>query len=146
MPEPIVPADFDVPHELRGDGFWLEPLGPRHNERDHAAWMGSIEHIRSLPGFDGDWPQAMTLEKNLADLEMHERHFEDRVGFTYSVLSADEVIGCVYIYPAGTDSSRIEVRSWTTKATSDSHPLLVSALIAWMNEEWPFRDPVVVGA
>ena len=146
MPAPIVPPDFDVPQALDGDGFRLEPLGPRHNERDHDAWMGSIEHIRSLPGFGGDWPQPMSLEDNLADLEMHDRHFEERIGFTYSVLTGDEVIGCVYIYPAGSGRTGIEVRSWTTQQSREVHPKLLSALTTWMDEAWPFDDPTVVGA
>ena len=44
---------------------------------DHAAWMSSIDHIRSTPGFDEqeepDWPVAMTLEANLEDLVRHAR-------------------------------------------------------------------------
>jgi hypothetical protein len=46
--------------------FHLEPLGPQHNQADHAAWMSSIEHIRSTPGYpDGNWPprSGMTLEE-----------------------------------------------------------------------------------
>ncbi len=52
----------------------LEPLGPKHNEPDHAAWMSSIEHIHATPGFDDGedpWPLPMTLDENLADLEGH---------------------------------------------------------------------------
>ena len=43
----------------------------------------------------------MSLAENLADLEMHERDFENRAGFTYTVLDPEsgDVIGCVYIYP-----------------------------------------------
>ena len=61
--------------------FVLEPLGPRHNESDYAAWSSSIAHIQATPGFAGaSWPHEMSLAENLADLEMHERDFEDRVG------------------------------------------------------------------
>jgi hypothetical protein len=100
----LVPDGFAVPHELVAEQFRLEPLGPQHNERDHAAWTSSIEHIRSTPGFDGwDWPPAegMPLDRNLADLRRHADDFVRRVGFTYSVIQApaDDVIGCVYIYP-----------------------------------------------
>ena len=80
----------------------LEPLGPRHNESDYAAWSSSIEHIRATPVSRGAWPHEMSLAENLADLEMHERDFETRAGFTYTVLDPEsgDVIGCVYIYPA----------------------------------------------
>jgi len=43
---------------------------------------------------------------NLGDLERHARDFAERRGFTYTVLGAGEVIGCVYIYlTAATTSS-----------------------------------------
>ncbi len=101
----FVPADFEPPASLVTADFRLEPLGPQHNESDHAAWTSSIEHIRATPGYpDGRWPPAggMTLEENLADLRRHAGHFTDRVGFTFTVLDpADgDVIGCVYLYPS----------------------------------------------
>ena len=96
--DPFVPEAFVLPTSLAGPGFRLEPLGPEHNERDYAAWTSSIDHIRATPGFEtSDWPHEMTLEENLADLEGHARDFEERTGFTYSILDGDEVIGCVYI-------------------------------------------------
>jgi hypothetical protein len=67
----FVPVGFDPPTSLATNQFRLEPLGPQHNRADHAAWMSSIEHIRSMPGFpDGNWPPrtGMTLEENLSDL------------------------------------------------------------------------------
>ena len=68
----FVPDDFEVPLELSTDRFRLEPLGPEHNERDHEAWMSSIDHIRATPGFpDGKWPTEMSAEQNLADLVRH---------------------------------------------------------------------------
>ena len=82
MSTPFVPDDFEVPLELVTDRFRLEPLGPEHNERDHDAWMSSIDHIRATPGFgDGTWgpdrwPVEMTIEQNLGDLEMHWGEFQ----------------------------------------------------------------------
>ena len=100
----FVPGDFVVPRELVAGGFRLEPLGPQHNEGDYRAWMSSIDHIRSTPGFQGrSWPpREMTLAENLADLEAHAEDFAARSGFTYTVLAEDggEIVGCVYIYPA----------------------------------------------
>ena len=70
----FVPDDFRPPLELVADDFLLEPLGPQHNEADHAAWSSSIEHIRATPGYpDGRWPREMSLEENRADLERHAR-------------------------------------------------------------------------
>lgn len=76
----------------------LRPLGPEHNERDHAAWSSSIDHIRATPGFaERSWPHPMSLAENLADLEAHARDFAERKGFTYTVLdpATNDVLGCV---------------------------------------------------
>src|SRR3954453_2841044 len=100
----FVPVGFDPPTSLSTDQFRLEPLGPQHNQADHAAWMSSIEHIRSTPGYrDGRWPprDGMTLEENLSDLRRHADDFARGAGFTFTVLDDgdNDVIGCVYLYP-----------------------------------------------
>jgi len=100
----LVPGGFDPPSTLVTDRFCLEPLGPQHNEADHAAWMSSIEHIRATPGYgDGSWPprDGMSLDENLADLRRHAGDFDRRVGFTFTVLDpvVEDVIGCVYLSP-----------------------------------------------
>ena len=129
----------------------LEPLGPQHNEPDYDAWSTSIEHIRGTPGFvDWSWPHAMTLDENLADLEMHALDFSERRGFTYTVLerSTGEVIGCVYIYPASSrdvgrscDSTEHDasVRSWVTASHAHLDRSLWLAVSDWLREGWPFE-------
>jgi len=102
--ELFVPEDFAAPDGLIAGEFRLAPLGPQHNGADYAAWTASIDHIRATPGFpDGNWPREMSLSDNLRDLERHAQDFAERRGFTYTVLSTGtrDVIGCVYIYPAG---------------------------------------------
>jgi len=82
--QPFVPADFDVPTELITPRFRLEPLGAVHNVPDHAAWSGSIDHIRETPGFRASsWPpiDGMSLEANLGDLQRHADDFAERRGF-----------------------------------------------------------------
>lgn len=139
MTEPFVPADFAVPTSFRGDGFRLEPLGPEHNERDHEAWMSSVEHIRATPGFeDWDWPEPMGLSANLSDLERHAQDFAERSGFTYSVLDGDEVIGCLYIYPDRTDTEFASVRSWVRESRADMDIIVWREVSTWLAEHWPF--------
>jgi RimJ/RimL family protein N-acetyltransferase len=125
------------------DRFELEPLGPQHNERDYAAWSSSMEHIRSTPGLpfaDDPWPQPMTLDENLADLEGHRRDFEDRTGFTYTVLDPTDgdVIGCVYIYPARDDAHDASVRSWVRATHAELDAPLWRAVSQWLAADWPF--------
>jgi hypothetical protein len=137
--EPFVPTDFAVPTSFEGDGFRLEPLGPEHNERDHEAWMSGVDHIRATPGFEGrDWPEPMSLAANLADLEQHARDFVERTGFTYSVLDAGEVIGCVYIYPDGVGTRGAVVRSWVRESRADMDVAVWRDVSGWIAERWPF--------
>lgn len=139
----FVPDDFLIPRELVTSQFRLEPLGPEHNESDHAAWMSSIEHVRSTPGFpDGSWPpvEGMSLERNLADLRRHADHFVRRVGFTFTVLDRDDdaVIGCVYIYPDSDGDSDAEVQSWVRADRADLDSVLYQAVSEWLAADWPF--------
>ncbi|MCB5166129.1 N-acetyltransferase [Streptomyces bambusae] len=141
MSSPFVPDDFTVPLNLVTPAFRLEPLGPEHNERDLAAWTGSIEYIRSLPDFAGrNWPPAegMSAEANRADLVEHADDFAQRKGFTYSVIEgADEVIGCVYVYPARGGSHHADVRTWVRADRAELDGVLRSAVVAWLTDDWP---------
>lgn len=120
----------------------LEPLGPEHNARDHAAWSSSIDHIHATPGFaDWPWPHPMSLEENLADLEAHARDFAERTGFTYTVLdpATDDVLGCLYIYPDAEGEGDALVRSWVRASHADLDVPLWQAVSAWLaSDAWPF--------
>jgi hypothetical protein len=142
---PFVPAGFAVPGELATREFRLEPLGPEHNEADHAAWTSSLEHIQATPGFAGrDWPHEMSLRENLGDLERHAEDFAARRGFTYTVLSAgtSEVIGCVYIYPPRETNPAhdVHVSSWVRADRADLDRVLYDAVSAWLERDWPFTS------
>src|SRR6476620_2078816 len=141
MTEPsFVPDDFEPPVALDGPGFRLEPLTGDHNARDHAAWSGSMEHIHRTPGFQqGNWPHEMTLDQNLADLIRHDKDFQARRGFTYTVLDPDDdIVGCVYIYPLAGDPTAGSVSSWVTEARADLDTPLYTAVSEWLERDWPF--------
>jgi len=145
MPEDaFVPAGFLPPTALVADEFRLEPLGPEHNSADHAAWMSSIEHIRSTPGYpDGDWPprDGMTLDENLADLRRHAEDFARHTGFTFTVLSpADgDVIGCVYLYPTASDEWDVTAQSWVRADKAELDAPLSDAVARWLVSDWPWK-------
>ena len=144
--EAFVPPDFEPPTYLDNDLFVLEPLGPQHNDSDHAAWTSSIEHIRATPGYqDGSWPprDGMSLEANLADLRRHAADFAVHSGFTFTVLDpADrDVIGCVYLYPTRSTDHDVTVQSWVRADRSDLDTPLADAVATWLAAEWPWQRP-----
>lgn len=141
----FVPAGFQPPTGFTVGTFRLEPLGAEHNDRDYAAWTSSMEHIRSQPGFpDGRWPREMSLAENLADLERHAGHFAERRGFTYTVLdSNDDVVGCVYIYPAKDGVHDTTVQSWLRESEADHEGTFRQAVAEWLSSDaWPFKRPL----
>ena len=141
MTRAFVPDDFDAPDAFDGPGFRMEPLTSRHNERDHDAWMSSIEHIRDTPGFDAvDWPKPMTLQANLSDLEGHARDFDSHTGFTYSILDDDVVIGCLYVYPSKSSEHDASVKSWVRESRSEMDVIVWKAVSEWLSREWPFEN------
>ena len=141
---PFVPTDFAPPRALVHERFLLEPLGPQHNEADHAAWTSSIGHIRSTPGFpDGDWPplEGMSLDRNLDDLRRHAADFDARTGFTFTVLEpvTRDVIGCVYLYPSKSPDAEVTVQSWVRSSHAELDVALADAVSGWLAAEWPWK-------
>ena len=104
--------------------------------------MSSIEYIRASPGFPwGSWPpfDGLSLDENLRDLKQHADDFKRRVGFTYTVLdNENRFIGCVYIYPCGSDPKVTNVRSWVTASRGELDTVLPHAVSNWLAVYWPF--------
>jgi hypothetical protein len=138
---PFVPSGFVVPRTLETAQFTLEPLRPEHNDADYAAWTSSGEHIHATPGWeDSTWPDARSAADNLRDLQRHADDFENRVGFTYTVLDPEsrDVVGCVYIYPAKGDEHDARVQSWVRASRAELDTPLWLAVSGWLASDWPF--------
>jgi hypothetical protein len=141
----FVPVDFDPPTGFTAGDFRLEPLGPEHNESDYAAWTSSMEHIRSSPGFrESKWPRDMSLDENRGDLERHAKDFSDRTGFTFTVLnSSNDVVGCLYVYPARDDVHDAKARSWVRESEAALDDAFRRAIADWLTSDaWPFERPL----
>jgi hypothetical protein len=142
MEDPFVPAEFVVPLELATEQFRLEPLGPQHNESDYQAWSSSVEHIHATPGYEtSNWPDERSIGDNLRDLQGHADDFENRIGFTYTVLdpATEDVIGCLYIYPDKTGKHEARVQSWVTASRAELDVPLWQAVSDWLADAWPFE-------
>jgi hypothetical protein len=139
----LVPDGFEVPLRYETPAFVLEPLGPKHNERDHEAWSSSIDHIHATPGFAGRrWPQPMSPAENLTDLERHRAEFDARTAFAYTVLDprTDDVIGCIYVDPDQIQPGGVTVRSWVRATHADLDEPLREAVTDWLERDWPLTS------
>jgi RimJ/RimL family protein N-acetyltransferase len=138
----FVPSGFVVPLNLTTEQVRLEPLAPQHNESDYEAWSSSVEHIHNTPGWEtSSWPDDRSLTDNLRDLQAHADDFENRAGFTYTVLdpATGDVIGCVYIYPDRSEQHDAHVRSWVRASRPELDVHLWRAVADWLADEWPFE-------
>jgi hypothetical protein len=94
------------------------------------------------PGWEtSSWPDDRSLEDNLRDLQAHADDFENRTGFTYTVLdpATGDVLGCVYIYPDAGEQHGARVRSWVRASRPELDVQLWRAVADWLAEEWPFE-------
>ena len=101
-----------------------------------------MEHIRTTPGWEtSSWPDDRTKVDNLRDLQDHADDFENRTGFTYTVLdpTTGGVIGCVYIYPDKSEQHDAHVRSWVRASRPELDVELWRAVTDWLAGEWPFE-------
>ena len=138
----LVPEDFDVPAGLETDRFLLRMLSVRDLVPDFEA-------IHAQASKDGEYLGApgLTLEQNLVDLGWHEKEFQLRRSFAYTVVTPDEsrVLGCVYLYPA--EDSDVRVLMWVRReaweAGLDSE--LEQTVRSWIAERWPFATVTYPG-
>ena len=98
--------------------FVLKPLGPELVEIDYAAYMSSIEHIRTTFSTSGSWPhEDISMADAMVDMQNEQRRFEARESFAYAVLTPDEQVelGCVYVYPSSKKGFDAVIRLWVTR-------------------------------
>lgn len=144
--EPLfVPEDFAVPQSYEAEAIYLENLTTARAEQDYEAVMESRQDLRAQ--FGGEWPEDnFTLEQNKADLLEHEQLHQQRVSFTYTVLSKDKttVLGCIYINPTDSAGFDAQVHMWvrTSMKARDLDNTLKEATQEWLSREWPFKQVI----
>ncbi len=140
----FIPADFEPPTLVQGDGFILKPLGTDVTEIDYKAYMASIEHLQTTFTHSTSWPhEGVTMEDAVKDMENEARRFTARESFAYAVLSPDGSVerGCVYVRPAGKQGYDAAVKLWVTKAEYDAgfDSQLYGWTRQWIDGAWPFE-------
>ena len=145
---PFVPADFEIPARLETAEFKLRMLTVDDVIKDYDAVMSSVEHLRTIwPG--GSWPLGLTLRQNLVDLGWHEKEFQLRRSFAYTVLSPgeDRVVGCVYIDPSTREGHDAAVFLWARQSelAGGLEERLHAAVKNWLRTAWPFVAVAFLG-
>jgi hypothetical protein len=140
---PFVPPDFIVPTLLETDRFRIRPLTVQDVVKDYEAVMTSREHLRATMG--GTWPRDdLSLEQDLIDLGWHQKEFQIRRSFAYTVVSPDEsrVVGCIYVNPTEKTGYDADVTFWVRadQLASGLDQALEAAVLGWLAADWPFEQ------
>ena len=135
----LVPDDFEVPVGMETDRYRLRMLSINDVVKDYDAVMSSIDHLKGVLDPDSPWPEGLTLEQDLIDLGWHQKEFQKRSSFAYTMMRLDEerCLGCIYIYPSETADA--DVFMWVRKeefAALDAD--LLDRVRLWIAKEWPF--------
>jgi hypothetical protein len=132
----LVPDDYAIPAGLEHERFRLRMLTIDDVVKDFDAVCDRV-------GADGSPkpPFVSTVAENLVDLGWHQKEFELRRSFAYTVVAPDEsqVLGCVYINPSETHDARVWM--WVRRSAWEEglDPLLEEALRDWLMRDWPFE-------
>ena len=144
----FVPAEYVVSSELVTANFTLRMLSVDDVEKDFEAVMSSAARLSQVWP-DSGWPAGLTLRQNLIDLGWHEKEFQNRSSFAYTMVASDEsqVLGCVYFYPTEKVGYDAEVFLWVreSEAARDLDKELFEVVQHWLASDWPFENPAYPG-
>jgi hypothetical protein len=132
----LVPDRFEVPDVLEQERFRLRKLTVDDVVKDFDAICDRVDH-RGNPRP----PFVETVAENLVDLGWHQREFELRRSFAYTIVAPDEsrVLGCAYIDPSDTHDARVWM--WVRRDAYEDglDPVVEAALREWLERDWPFQ-------
>jgi hypothetical protein len=132
----LVPDRFEVPDVLEQERFRLRKLTVDDVVKDFDAICDRVDH-RGNPRP----PFVETVAENLVDLGWHQREFEMRRSFAYTIVAPDEsrVLGCAYIDPSDTHDARVWM--WVRRDAYEDglDPVVEAVLREWLERDWPFE-------
>jgi RimJ/RimL family protein N-acetyltransferase len=140
---PFVAREFKIPEVFETDRFRLRMLTVNDVVKDYDAVMTSIDQLQGVFGPNSKWPsEDLTFEQDLIDLGWHQKEFQRRTSFAYTVMNLDEseCLGCVYIVPTMKVGYEAEVYLWVRKSEYERglDPLLYKSVKEWIGDQWPF--------
>jgi hypothetical protein len=139
--------DFDIPLQMQAADYRLRMLTVNDLVKDYDAVMSSQLELQGVFGPQSQWPIAdMTMEQDLIDLGWHQKEFQNRSSFAYTMMSLDEVtcLGCVYIYPTYKADVDAQVIMWV-RSGSELDQQLYADVQQWLTNTWPFHSVVYPG-
>ena len=139
MKRELVSPDFMVPDGLETPDYRLRMLTVHDVVKDYDAVMSSVEHLRGVLDPDSDWPEGLSFEQDLIDLGWHQKEFQKRSSFAYTMMTLDEerCLGCLYIYPS--EDADADVFMWVRREAHERLDAgLESTVRDWIAKEWPF--------
>jgi hypothetical protein len=148
--DPFVSSNFEVPDILETDKFRLRKLTVNDVVKDYDAVMTSVDNLKGVFGPHSKWPSKdLTFEQDLIDLGWHQKEFQRRSSFAYTVMNLEEsqCLGCVYIDPTLKKDYDAEVYLWVRKSEFDKglDPILFDAVKNWIEKEWPYKNVAYPG-
>ena len=144
----FIPSEFIVPEKLETEEFRLRMLSIDDVDKDFEAVTSSTDHLSKVWP-ETEWPKGLTLRQNLIDLGWHEKEFQNRTSFAFTMVTLDEskVLGCVYFFPSRKAGYDAEIFMWVraSELAKGLDQRLFDVVQSWTASEWPFKNPAYPG-
>jgi len=146
----FVPDSAIIPSGIETEDFRLRILTVNDVVKDYNAVMSSISHLKGVFGPNSSWPAPdLTLEQDLIDLGWHQKEFQKRSSFAFTMMSLDEsrCLGCVYVYPSEKRGYDAKVILWVRQSEVGAglDEKLYSTVRKWLSEQWWFTSVAFPG-
>jgi hypothetical protein len=152
MKKKFIPTDYKIPEALETDRFRLRMLTVKDVKLDYDAVMTSIEYLQKTKPFGTNhkWPtKDLSFEQDLIDLGWHQKEFQKKSSFAFTVMTLDEAecLGCMYIYPSDNPSYDAIIMMWVrqSEVANGLDEILFSIVKKWIQEKWPFNKVAYPG-
>jgi len=138
--KPLIPDTFVIPNILELETCIILPLTIDYVQLDYDAVMDIHNEDGTL-----EYPKH-TIYQNTIDLGYHQKEFQKRASFTYTILNKtkDICLGCIYIYPCDEEGYDSEVYMWIRSSYKDIEDGVMKEVREWIETVWPFKNPKFV--
>ncbi|MBS37431.1 MAG: GNAT family N-acetyltransferase [Thiotrichales bacterium] len=140
--------EFEVPEQLETPSYRLRKLTLEDAVKDYDAVMTSVDRLQTVFGVDSGWPSPdMSLHYDMVDLGWHQKEFELRRSFAYTVVTLDErvCVGCAYIFPTPREGADAKAYCWVRTSHAHLDDDLFRTFKQWIAEVWPFESVIYPG-